>query len=111
MIKILDNEGEMQVTLTDVTSYQDLHVRLDSEDQDVMDRLYDTPFFAYTVLDSQEEFQALKLQLGSTPIAEVEDKVHLAKYPWPADQLRTLTYEEWMVDCRAWARTGMDEAE
>lgn len=106
MIKIQDNEGEMIVTLTDVTSYQDLHVRLDSEDQDVMDRLCDTPFFAYTVFDTQEEYDKVKAELGSDPIGDIDDK-----YPWPADQLRTCTYEEWMTDCRAWAQDGIDAAE
>jgi len=53
--KIWDNEQELIVTLTDVASEQELNERLSQVDQDILDRAFDTPFFAQPVEPRDDE--------------------------------------------------------
>ena len=89
MIKILDNEGEVVIVLTDVANKADLKSRLDSEDQSKMDILYDTPFFADVIGESD---------YGNNSEEEFEEC-----------ESHTLTYREWIDDCLAWASRALDE--
>ena len=88
-MRILDNEGELVVELTDVVNKADLDARLEKEDQQLMDVLYDTPFFADPVgPESQYD--------NTEESCEGMDCV-------------TMTYEEWMSGCREWASECLGE--
>ena len=82
-IKILDNEGELVVPLTNVHSKAELQARLDKEDQSLMDVLYDTPYFADVIGDSD---------YGTTE----QDMAGVEKSS-------PQTYEEWIKGCLDWA--------
>ena len=86
MIKILDCEGEMVVTLTDVVDRNDLESRLANEDQALIDVCNDTPYFGDVVGDSDY----------GTSEAEVE-----------GIEQRICTYAEWIKDSLDWAREAI----
>lgn len=104
MIKIVDNEGEMQVTLTDINSYEELHAKIDAEDQSLIEILGDTPFWSY-MLVTLDEWTELSQRIDY-PIAEIEDDTWIPE----EDQKRSCTYAEWMKDCLEWAREEIQES-
>lgn len=84
MIKISDNEGEMLVTLTDVTNKADLDSRLAKEDQELMNLLYDTPLFA--------------------DVVGPESMYDQTEEDYEGCDTETMTYAEWIKGCLDWAR-------
>ena len=89
MIKVTDNEGELLVILTDVLDKSDLRDRFDKEDQDIMDVLFDTPFFG-DVVGSESDYGQKESDFVGCEVV-------------------TLTYEEWMSGCREWADGAVEE--
>ena len=88
-MKILDNEGELIVNLTDVKDEQHLQSLLDQEDAQLTEVMYDTPFFAMSLEQYEEDH---------------------GKYETVEDE-RVCTYEEWMSEVREWARECLADCE
>lgn len=88
MLKVLDNEGELLITLLDVIDAEDLQQRLDKEKAELMEMFVDVPFWAWPVEES--------------PFKEKE---------FCGEYCKTTTYEEWMKECREWAQKVLDELE
>ena len=87
MIKVLDNEGE----LVDVSDKKDLQSRMDLEDQDLMDLLYDPPFFADVIGESD---------YGNNDESDFDQAERV-----------TLTYREWMDACLESTKNNQEEVE
>jgi len=88
-MKILDNEGEQIVNLTDVKDEQHLQSLLDQEDTELTEVMYDTPFFAMSLEQYEEDH---------------------GEYETVQDE-RVCTYEEWMSEVREWAREALSYGE
>ena len=88
-MKILDNEGELIVNLTDVKDEQHLQSLLDQEDTELTEVMYDIPFFAMSLEQYEEDH---------------------GKYETVQDE-RVCTYEEWMSEVREWAREALSYGE
>ena len=89
-MKILDNEGELIVNLTDVKDEQHLQSLLDQEDTELTDVMYDTPFFAMSLKDYEE-------QHGPQDFTDLE--------------VKTCSYESWMSEVREWAKDCLNYCE
>ena len=88
-MKILDNEGELIVNLTDVKDEQHLQSLLDQEDTELTEVMYDIPFFAMSLEQYEEDH---------------------GEYETVQDE-RVCTYEEWMSEVREWARECLADCE
>jgi len=86
-MKILDNEGELIVNLTDVKDEQHLQSLLDQEDTELTEVMYDTPYFAMSLKEYKEHY--------GEEFETVQDE-------------RVCTYEEWMSEVRQWARECLE---
>jgi hypothetical protein len=85
-MRILDNEGELIVNLTNVKDEQHLQSLLDQEDTELTEVMYDTPFFAMSLETYKENYEE--------DLSDLEEKV--------------CTYEEWMSEVRQWARECLE---
>jgi hypothetical protein len=85
-MKILDNEGELIVNLTDVKDEQHLQSLLDQEDTELTEVMYDTPFFAMSLETYKENYEE--------DLSDLEEKI--------------CTYEEWMSEVRQWAQECLE---
>ena len=88
-MKILDNEGELIVNLTDVKDEQHLQSLLDQEDTELTEVMYDTPFFAMSLETYKDE--------RGDDCEGCEERV--------------CTYEEWMSEVREWAKGCLADCE
>lgn len=82
-MKILDNEAETIVNLTDVKDEQHLQTLLDKEDAELTEVMFDTPFFAMSLKEYEEQYGE--------------------EFETAQDEL-VCTYEEWMSEVREWAK-------
>ena len=88
-MKILDNEAETIVNLTDVKDEQHLQTLLDKEDTELTDVMFDTPFFAMSLQNWESDYGMFET---------VQDE-------------RVCTYEEWMSEVREWAKSCLADCE
>ncbi len=88
-MKILDNEGELIVNLTDIKDEQHLQTLLDKEDAELTEVMYDTPFFAMSLKHYELDYGTFET---------VQDE-------------RVCTYEEWMSEVREWAKSCLADCE
>ena len=89
-MKILDNEGELIVNLTDVKDEQHLQSLLDQEDTELTEVMYDTPYFAMSLKEYKEHYGE--------------------EYETAQDEVVS-TYEEWMSEVRIWAKDCLADCE
>ena len=89
-MKILDNEAETIVNLTDVKDEQHLQTLLDKEDTELTEVMFDTPFFAMSLKEYKEQY--------GEEFETVQDEL-------------VCTYEEWMSEVREWARGCLTDCE
>lgn len=89
-MKILDNEAETIVNLTDVKDEQDLQSLLDQEDTELTEVMFDTPFFAMSLKDYQEQY-------GEQDFTDMD--------------VKTCTYESWMTEVKEWAKGCLTDCE
>jgi hypothetical protein len=89
-MKILDNEAETIVNLTDVKDEQHLQTLLDKEDTELTDVMFDTPFFAMSLKDYQEQY-------GEQDFTDMD--------------VKSCTYESWMTEAREWAKGCLSNCE
>jgi hypothetical protein len=89
-MKILDNEGELIVNLTDVKDEQHLQTLLDKEDNELTEVMFDTPFFAMSLKEYKEQY--------GEEFETVQDE-------------QVCTYEEWMSEVREWAKSCLADCE
>ena len=82
-MKILENEGESIVNLTDVKDEQHLQTLLDKEDTELTEVMFDTPFFAMSLKEYKEQY--------GEEFETVQDEL-------------VCTYKEWMKEVKKWAR-------
>jgi len=89
-MKILDNEAETIVNLTDVKDEQHLQTLLDKEDTELTEVMYETPFFAMSLKEYEENH-------GPQDFTDME--------------VKTCSYESWMSEVREWAKECLAECE
>ena len=89
-MKILDNEAETIVNLTDVKDEQHLQTLLDKEDTELTEVMYETPFFAMSLKEYEEDH-------GQQDFTDME--------------VKSCSYESWMTEVRAWARGCLTDCE
>ena len=87
-MKILDNEGELIVNLTDVKDEAHLQNLFAKEDEALTEVMFDTPFFGMSLKEYEDAY-------GAGQCDDMEEKV--------------CTYEEWMTECREWAQNCIEE--
>lgn len=87
-MKILDNEAETIINLTDVKDEDHLQLLFAQEDEGLTDVLFDTPFFGMSLRDYQNHY-------GLDDFEGLEEK--------------TCTYKEWMTECLQWAQECLEE--
>ena len=87
-MKILDQEGEIIVNLTDVKNEEELQSLLNNEDPNLTDIMFDSPLFAVSLKEYEEAY-------GEGDFEGMEEK--------------TCTYEEWMQDWRECAQNCLEE--
>jgi hypothetical protein len=84
-MKILDNEGEVIINLTDVKDEAQLQSLFSKEDQTLTEIMFDTPFFGMSLEEYKQNYDT-----SDDDFEDMEERV--------------CTYEEWMQDCREWAQ-------
>ena len=95
-MKILDNEGEIIVNLTDVKDEQHLQSLLDQEDAELTEIMYETPFFAMSLKEYKEHYG----EEYEPAHDEVVSRTTVVS-----------TYEEWMSEVRKWAKDCLADCE
>ena len=87
-MKILDNEAETIINLTDVTNEDHLKSLLAKEDEGLTDIFFDIPFFGMSLNEYEKIY-------GTGDFEGMEEKI--------------CTYKEWMEEYFKWAQNCMEE--